>query len=141
MDKEIYNERLLQFATHLNAIKPFTKHIQKTAELVEVDMKVRIHYKLVYNFLIINELPKVFSEWFYHEGGWPLLNGTQLEQGPITGISKWFKLNPEEICQILDIEECQVVHKYGVKILNQESTPKDHAFNIEKLVEYRKIKQ
>jgi len=135
---EIQNERLLKFAEHLNSIKKLHAQLFDEVELFEVEDNIRIHFKVRYNYLIIDELPSVFPEFdFSEENSDPMLKDRPPEEGSIPGVISFFELTPEEFCQIFDVDGYQNTNKFGGRFLNVDSQPPDFAFNILQLVKHR----
>ena len=67
MKNSKYIKRLLLFAEHLKTADPYPAQIHRVANIVELEENVNIHYTLKYDFLVIDELPGVFSEWYYNK--------------------------------------------------------------------------
>lgn len=134
----LQTERLLQFAKYLRSLDNYTGRVHDIIELVEVESKVRIHYKMKYDICILMQLPLAFpDDWHFDKGtGTPLLNGKTLDDGPIFSFSIWFGVGPEQVCHLLDIDGFQQLEKYGGILLDEYSIPKDYATNFEELAEW-----
>lgn len=127
--------RLLQFAEHLRKLENYSGGYYDTIELVELESKVRIHYKLTYEMLILTQLPLAFpNDWYFHNGtAIPLLKGRTIDDGPISCFCIWFGTNAQQLCHLTDIESYQQVEMYGGTNLTLCSGPKDYAKNFEDL--------
>lgn len=136
---EIQNQRLLKFANHLNSIKKFHEQQFDEIELVELEEKVRIHYKVKFNYLLLDELPKVFEEFYYNEVyGAPTLDETSPEEeNSIAGVAVFFGLGPDMFAHLFDVEGYQNTILYGGKQLTMDSQPSDFAQNIIEFVKWR----
>lgn len=139
--KEIENKRLLRFAEHLNSIKNFPGELLQEIELVDVKEKIRTHYKIVYNYFVIDELPVVFEEFEFNDiNGDPILIGRNPhEEGPTLSVADFFGLGPAEFAHLFDVEGLQNPLQYGGKMLMPEAGPADFAFNIYQFVRFRKF--
>jgi hypothetical protein len=131
----LQTERLLQFAKHLRGLeKNYTGGYYDIVELIEVDMKIRIHYKMKYDLCILMQLPSAFpNDWYFYDGtAIPLLKGKSIDDGPISCFCLWFGTDPAQTCTLIDIEGCQDELYRGV-VLNMDSSPEDYAQNFEAL--------
>ena len=141
-EMEVHNKRLLIFAEHLNSISAFPGELFQEVELVDVGEKIRTHYKIVYNYFVIDELPVVFEEFEFNDiNGDPILIGRNPhEEGPTLSVAEFFGLGPAEFAHLFDVEGLQNPIIYGGKKLTPEAGPADFAFNIYQFVRFRKFK-
>jgi hypothetical protein len=140
--EETYNQRLLQLADFIDGIKNLpTQNMIDVVELVALEEKVRIHYKVMYRFWVFEELPAVFDEWYYYEmNGNAVCTGTNPEEGTVAAVIDWFGLNQDEFCHCFDLEGFQMCERFGGEKLNFESQGTEIARNIVELVKRRREK-
>lgn len=136
---EKHDKRLLVFAEHLSKLKQLHGNVFEYIELVELEEKVRIHYKVKYNYLLLDELPNVFAEFYYNEiNGSPTLKGVNPEEeNSIAGVMNYFGLSPDMFAHLFDVEGYQNTILYGGKELSLTSGPSDFASNIVEFVKWR----
>lgn len=84
---------------------------------------------------MFEELPAVFSEWYYAEKfGQPSCKGCLEEEGTLAAVIDFFNLSLTEVCHLFDLEGFQDVNRYGGNQLNFESDGPELAENIFELV-------
>lgn len=141
MNKEIYNERLLFFADFLKGEEtPRDAELLSEVELVAVEHKVRIHYKVKYRQWIFEVLPGAFDQWYFDEfSGDPLYEGCDTEAGTVAAVIDFFGLSQDEFCHCFDIEGFQLCDRFGgVKLNIDSSQGNEIAHNIVELVKRRR---
>lgn len=134
--KNKYNERLIKFAKHLEKIKDHPEFgLYNTASLVELEKKRNTSFLITYHQWAFEELPVVFSEWYFAEKfGQPSWEGCMEEEGTLAAVIDFFNLSLTEVCHLFDLEGFQDVNRYGGNQLNFESDGPELAENIFELV-------
>ena len=136
-----YNERLIKFAKHLQAIKNHPEFgLYKSASLVELEEKRNTSFMITYHEWVFEELPVVFSEWYFSEtNGAPFCEGCMEEEGTLAAVIDFFDLRLTETCHLFDLEGFQDVKKYGGNYLTFQSDGPEIADNIYGLLTVRSL--
>jgi hypothetical protein len=141
--KSIYNERLAKFGEHISQFTKDNPHYEmgltNQVELVALEERVRIHYKVLYHEWIFEELPVCFDEWYYDEQtGNPLYEGCDPKEGTVAAVIDFFNLSLDEFGHLFDIEGFQLCNRFGGAPLTINSHGIDVAQNISELLKRRK---
>jgi len=135
--KKKYIDRLTTLANYLAKTKAhFEFGLYETANLVEIKTIPHVTTPLVFHYWIVEDLPTIFCEWYYHEKfGDPLFKGCSVEEGTMNAVVEFFDLTLEETLHLFDLEGKQNVEKFGGVQLNFESDGPELAKNIFDLIE------
>lgn len=137
--ENIYNERLLRFAKHLETITEYPEGLFENVTIVVLEKGNVIRYEAKYHYWIFEELPVCFSDWEFDERfGNPVWVECNPEDGPAASVIDFFSLTLPQFSHLFDIESVQDVKRFGGKPLIESSTSLDIAFNIRELVKRRK---
>lgn len=137
--KNIYNERLIKFATHLAVIRKHPEHgLFTTVTLVALEKKVRVNYFVKLHTWVLEELPAAFKEWEFHEKtGDPVLIGNKNNQSTITSVIDFFNLTIDEFNHLFDVEGFQRIDRFGGAFLTIDSIGDDIGRNMFELAKRR----
>jgi hypothetical protein len=140
--KEIYNERLLRFASYLINLKFVHTPTLNETFVAWVGTYARTFTIVLYNPEIFQILPEVFKEWRYAMNtklAEPMYLdiGTVENHRVIRGSLIFFGLSPEELVHIFDLAGYQNIEKYGGVKLKKDSSPQEIAYNINELLKKR----
>lgn len=132
----IYTKRLLKFAKHIESITNHPEHgLYGVVNLIALEERVRIPYKVKYHEWVFEELPAVFESWYFTEKwGDPMWEGCDPAEGTVASVIDFFSLTLDEFSQLFDVEGFQHLNRFGGRILTLESTGADIAYNIVELV-------
>ncbi|MBN8694095.1 MAG: hypothetical protein J0L69_12945 [Bacteroidetes bacterium] len=140
--KDIYNERLLLFATHLNKLEVKRKPILIQGFVEWVSKYSRTFSVIDYNPIFFNILPEIFTEWRYYkdeewiEPEYKLIDHLE-SLGALRGCINFFGLEPEELVHLFDLGGFQNTERFGGTQLDKNSTPQEVANNIFEFVNRR----
>jgi hypothetical protein len=135
--EQIYIERLLKFADYLDGIKNHPEHgLVRQVNFIALEDRVRIPYQAMYQHWVLDELPAVFDEWYYHlESGDALWENADPELGSIAHICLFFGLDQDSFCHCFDISPAgQLCERFGGTELDENSEGPDFARNIVEMV-------
>lgn len=138
MNTSIYNQRLIKFAEHLQAIKHHPEEgLFETITIVVLVGQVQIPYEMKYPYWVFDQLVAIFDDWEFSElTGEPILIANNHSSETFSDVCDFFDLNLDET-SIFDLEGFQMPGRFGSKVLNFESTTQDVAFNIMELAKSR----
>lgn len=140
--KEIYDERLLLFAVHLEKLEMTKKYILIQGFVEWVSKYSRTFSIIDYNPYFFSKLPIIFKEWHYlsdeewSEPEYKLIDHFE-SLGTLRGCINFFGLEPEELVHLFDLGGFQNIDAYGGIQLNENSRPQDVAKNIKEFVKKR----
>ncbi len=143
--KNIYNQRLLEFASHLEQISNHPERgvigivkMIATEEKGNIHHEVWIQYDVRYQSWIFEELPECFDEWNYSgKYGNPLWDYSDSEEGTVASVIDFFNISLDEFSHLFDIDGFQQTNRFGGFKISDQSDGPDIAKNIIELVKYR----
>lgn len=138
--KEIYRERLLMLADHLDSEHAIEEVELRPIRLCEVEKGYNITYNVQVFQSVFQNLPAIFPEWYWdEETGEAKLSGLDPEMNSVYGVCTFFDLELEQLMHLFTVKN-QKVHWYHGEVLTVRSTHFDIALNIVQFVRLMKIR-
>ncbi|MFY9309606.1 MAG: hypothetical protein WAQ28_11220 [Bacteroidia bacterium] len=143
--ENIYNQRLLTFASHLEQIKSHPEQgVFGIVKMVALENKgnihreLKIHYNVRYHSWPFEELPVCFDEWSYGgKYGNPLWDDSDPAEGTVASVIDFFDLSLDEFSHLFDIDGFQQINRFGGFEISEQSNGLDISRNIMELVKSR----
>lgn len=135
-ERDIFTQRLVQFADYLASIKEPECPIFQQGQLVilEKGAGVKLPIEIEYRFDLFEHLSDVFDSWFIDPEGNPGWD-EHPQQSTLESVFDFFNLSPDQFCVAFDLSTS--AEKYNYKKLDHKSSRKDIAHNIVEMVRRR----